>query len=235
MPPRKSISSRRTAVLCLTASWRRASIVKWRNDTKPRRAFPKGSPRLRQNKFSRRECGPGVNSDKTKMKSAQTKSSELANGGKAAAGARALARFNAHLRAMQEMSALPALRTLKRRERRASSRSSVAPASWSAAVLCRFPSAAKKAPEGWRSPKPRGVVDAGMNFPIAGSSRILITFGMANEEQLKSIATKTIWSQTPEVSLRNLPHLRGAVMTLSNWDEVKTVSASFGWEAFRRR
>jgi hypothetical protein len=46
----------------------------------------------------------------------------------------------------------------------------VAPASWSAAALCRFPSAAKKAPEGWRSPKPRGVADAGMNFRIVGAA-----------------------------------------------------------------
>ena len=57
------------------------------------------------------------------MKSAQTNLSELVNGGKAvAAGARALARFNAHLHATQEMSEPLALRTLKRRERRAPSR-----------------------------------------------------------------------------------------------------------------
>jgi len=57
------------------------------------------------------------------MKSAQTELSELVNGGRAvAAGARALARFNAHLHATQEMSEPLALRTLKRRERRAPSR-----------------------------------------------------------------------------------------------------------------
>ena len=61
----------------------------------------------------------------------------------------------------------------------------------------------------------------------------MITFSMANEEQLKTIATKLIWWQPPEVSLRNLPRFVAQVMTLGNWDEVKTVSASLGWEAFK--
>jgi hypothetical protein len=96
-----------------------------------------------------------------KMKLAQTILSELADGGltvaPACAGARALARFNVHSPTTQEMSAPFSIRTLKRRERRAPA---VAPASWSAPVLWRFSRAGRKAAEGCRSPKPRGISGA---------------------------------------------------------------------------
>ena len=72
------------------------------------------------------------------------------------AGARASARFNVHLPATQEMSAPLSVRTLKRRERRAP-RTSIAPASWTAPAPWRFSRGGRKAAEGCRSPKPRGV------------------------------------------------------------------------------
>lgn len=56
---------------------------------------------------------------------------------------------------------------------------------------------------------------------------------MTDDEQLKGIATKLIWWQPAEVSLQNLPRFVAQVMALGNWKEIKTVSASVGWDAFK--
>lgn len=61
----------------------------------------------------------------------------------------------------------------------------------------------------------------------------MITFSMANEEQMKQIAKELFWWQAPEVSLANPRRFLMQVMTLGTWQEVQLVKNSFGWDAFK--
>jgi hypothetical protein len=113
-----------------------------------------------------------------RWETAQAILSELAQGGMTvAAGARASARFNAHLRATPEMSAPRSVRQMKRRERRAPSRLAVAPASWTAPAKRSGDGAFARqdVPENFHTPGQSGVA---LRLPpqskiAAGSSMIL--------------------------------------------------------------
>lgn len=56
---------------------------------------------------------------------------------------------------------------------------------------------------------------------------------MIDQGKLKTIATKLIWWQTPEVSLRDPRRLVAQVMNLGTWDDVKFAQNHFGLAAFR--
>jgi hypothetical protein len=56
---------------------------------------------------------------------------------------------------------------------------------------------------------------------------------METNEQMKQIAQRLVWWQTPEEALRNVPRFLMQVMTLGSWKEVETVRETFGAEALR--
>ena len=56
---------------------------------------------------------------------------------------------------------------------------------------------------------------------------------MEASEQLKRMAAKLIWWQTPEVSFVQPRRLLAQVMTLGDWQEVVEFKNAFGWDAFK--
>lgn len=56
---------------------------------------------------------------------------------------------------------------------------------------------------------------------------------METNEQIKQMAQRLIWWQTPEISLSQPRRLLGQVMTRGDWPEVVAFKNSFGWESFR--
>jgi hypothetical protein len=57
---------------------------------------------------------------------------------------------------------------------------------------------------------------------------------LANDAALRSLAQELVWWQTPEQALADCPRFLAQVMTLGHWDDVQTVRAAFGDEAFRQ-
>lgn len=51
--------------------------------------------------------------------------------------------------------------------------------------------------------------------------------------QLKFIAKKLFWWESPEEALANPRRFLAQVMTLGTWDEVRTVRELMGWDAFK--
>ncbi len=56
---------------------------------------------------------------------------------------------------------------------------------------------------------------------------------MTATNELKAIARSLLWWQAPEVSLARPERFLMQVMAIGTWDEVKAVSALFGWQAFK--
>jgi hypothetical protein len=56
---------------------------------------------------------------------------------------------------------------------------------------------------------------------------------MRINDEMRRIAAKVIWWQTPAVALANPERFLAQVMTLGTWREVRAMKEALGWNAFR--